>query len=166
VEDAYYKDPIERTWALSNALNEELDDLAGADCPVIQMEEPQIHMVPVRGKAFGKLDVDDLVKIFNNTVKGLRGKTEVWCHTCWGNPSQQRIFQEFQQVKGTASEFAGTGLGLALCRFFMDVHGGTIGVRSEVGVGSTFAFTLPLAPDEPHVGANGFTSQVSKATRA
>ena len=79
---------------------------------------------------------------------------------------QQRIFQEFQQVKGTASEFAGTGLGLALCRFFMDVHGGTIGVRSEVGVGSIFAFTLPLAPDEPHVGANGFTSQVSKATRA
>lgn len=101
VEDAYYKDPLERTWALSNALNEELDDLAGADCPVIQMEEPQIHMVPVRGKAFGKLDVDDLVKIFNNTVKGLRGKTEVWCHTCWGNPSQQRIFQEVQSYQPT-----------------------------------------------------------------
>jgi 5-methyltetrahydropteroyltriglutamate--homocysteine methyltransferase len=101
VEDAYYKDPIERTWALSNALNEELDDLACAGCPVIQMEEPQIHMVPVRGKAFGKLDVDDLVKIFNNTVKGLRGKTEVWCHTCWGNPSQQRIFQEVQSYQPT-----------------------------------------------------------------
>jgi len=101
VEDTYYKDPIERTWALSNALNEELDDLAGAGCPVIQMEEPQIHMVPVRGKAFGKLDVDDLVKIFNNTVKGLRGKTEVWCHTCWGNPSQQRIFQEVQSYQPT-----------------------------------------------------------------
>jgi 5-methyltetrahydropteroyltriglutamate--homocysteine methyltransferase len=101
VEDAYYKDPIERTWALSNALNEELDDLAGAGCRVIQMEEPQIHMVPVRGKAFGKLNVDDLVKIFNNTVKGLRGKTEVWCHTCWGNPSQQRIFQEVQSYQPT-----------------------------------------------------------------
>jgi 5-methyltetrahydropteroyltriglutamate--homocysteine methyltransferase len=101
VEDAYYKDPIERTWALSNALNQELDDLAGAGCPVIQMEEPQIHMVPVRGKAFGKLDVDDLVKIFNNTVKGMRGKTEVWCHTCWGNPSQQRIFQEVQSYQPT-----------------------------------------------------------------
>jgi 5-methyltetrahydropteroyltriglutamate--homocysteine methyltransferase len=101
VEDAYYKDPIERTWALSNALNQELDDLASAGCPVIQMEEPQIHMVPVRGKAFGKLDVDDLVEIFNNTVKGLRGKTEVWCHTCWGNPSQQRIFQEVQSYQPT-----------------------------------------------------------------
>jgi len=36
-------------------------------------------MVPARGKAFGKLDVQDLVGVFNTTVKGLRAKTEVWC---------------------------------------------------------------------------------------
>ena len=101
VEDDHYKDPVERTWAISNALNEELNELADAGCPVLQMEEPQIHMVPARGKTFGKLDVDDLVKIFNNTVKGLRGKTEVWCHTCWGNPSQQRIFREVQSYQPT-----------------------------------------------------------------
>lgn len=100
-DDDYYKDPIERTWALSDAINAELNDLADAGCPVLQMEEPQIHMVPVRGKAFGKLDVNDLVKIFNNTVKGLRAKTEVWCHTCWGNPSQQRIFKEVQSYQPT-----------------------------------------------------------------
>jgi len=101
VDDDHYKDPIERTWAFSEAINRELNALADAGCPVIQMEEPQIHMVPVRGKAFGKLDVDDLVKIFNNTVKGLRHKTEVWCHTCWGNPSQQRIFREVQSYQPT-----------------------------------------------------------------
>jgi 5-methyltetrahydropteroyltriglutamate--homocysteine methyltransferase len=101
VADTYYKDPVERTMALSEALNAELNDLADAGCAVIQMEEPQIHMVPVRGKAFGKLDVDDLVKIFNNTVKGLRAKTEVWCHTCWGNPSQQRIFRDVQSYQPT-----------------------------------------------------------------
>ena len=101
VADDHYKDPIERTWAFSEAINRELNALADAGCPVIQMEEPQIHMVPVRGKAFGKLDVDDLVKIFNNTVKGLRQKTEVWCHTCWGNPSQQRIFREVQSYQPT-----------------------------------------------------------------
>jgi 5-methyltetrahydropteroyltriglutamate--homocysteine methyltransferase len=100
-EDNYYKDPIERTWALSDAINEELHDLADAGCPVLQMEEPQIHMVPVRGKAFGKLGVDDLVSVFNNTVKGLRAKTEIWCHTCWGNPSQQRIFKEPQSYQPT-----------------------------------------------------------------
>src|SRR4029077_1026933 len=101
VEDDYYKDPVERTWAISDALNAELNELADAGCPVLQMEEPQIHMVPARGKTFGKLDVDDLVKIFNNTVKGLRGKTEVWCHTCWGNPSQQRIFRDVQSYQPT-----------------------------------------------------------------
>jgi 5-methyltetrahydropteroyltriglutamate--homocysteine methyltransferase len=101
VADDYYKDPVERTWALSDALNRELHDLADAGCPVIQMEEPQIHMVPVRGKTFGKLDTRDLVQVFNNTVKGLRAKTEVWCHTCWGNPSQQRIFKEVQSYRPT-----------------------------------------------------------------
>ncbi len=106
VEDTFYKDPVERTWAFSEAINRELHDLADAGCPVIQLEEPQIHMVPVRGKAFGKLDTGDLVEIFNNTVKGLRAKTEVWCHTCWGNPSQQRIFREVQSYKPTLDALA------------------------------------------------------------
>ena len=97
--DGYYKDPVERTMALSDALNRELNELADAGCPVIQLEEPQIHMVPARGKALGKLDVHDLVGVFNNTVKGLRAKTEVWCHTCWGNPSQQRMFKDVQSYK-------------------------------------------------------------------
>ncbi|MGZ5866157.1 MAG: hypothetical protein ACXWKC_12310, partial [Xanthobacteraceae bacterium] len=101
VEDDFYKDPVERSWALSEAINRELHELADAGCPVIQLEEPQIHMVPVRGKAFGKLDTDELVKLFNNTVKGLRAKTEVWCHTCWGNPSQQRIFRDVQSYQPT-----------------------------------------------------------------
>jgi 5-methyltetrahydropteroyltriglutamate--homocysteine methyltransferase len=101
VADEHYDDPVARTMALSNALNKELNDLADAGCPVIQMEEPQIHMVPMRGKAFGRLDAVDLVKVFNNTVKDLRNKTEVWCHTCWGNPSQQRIFKEVQSYQPT-----------------------------------------------------------------
>ena len=101
VSDDHYKDPVERAWAFSDALNRELADLAAAGCPVIQMEEPQIHMVPARGKTFGKLGTSELVEVFNNTVKGLRGKTEVWCHTCWGNPSQQRIFKEIQSYQPT-----------------------------------------------------------------
>ena len=101
VEDEHYKDVVERTWAFSEVLNAELNHLADAGCPVIQMEEPFIHSVPARGKAFGKLDVDDLVRIFNNTTKGLRGKTEVWCHTCWGNPCQQRIWTQVQSYQPT-----------------------------------------------------------------
>lgn len=107
VADDHYKDPIERTMAFSAALNAELNELADAGCPLIQMEEPQIHMVPVRGKAFGKLDVNDLVKIFNATIKSLKAKTEVWCHTCWGNPSQQRIFKEVQSYQPTLEALNG-----------------------------------------------------------
>ena len=67
----------------------------------IQMEEPQIHMTPARGKTFGKLDAMGLVEVFNTTVKGLRARTEVWCHTCWGNPSQQRVFRDIQSYQPT-----------------------------------------------------------------
>jgi 5-methyltetrahydropteroyltriglutamate--homocysteine methyltransferase len=101
VADSFYKDPVERTLAISQALNKELNGLADAGCPVIQLEEPQIHMVPARGKTFGKLGVDELVDIFNGTVKGLRAKTEVWCHTCWGNPCQQSMFTEVQSYQPT-----------------------------------------------------------------
>jgi 5-methyltetrahydropteroyltriglutamate--homocysteine methyltransferase len=101
VADDYYKDPVERCWAFSEALNRELTALTDAGCPVIQLEEPQIHMVPARGKPFGRLDTEELVKLFNNTAKGLRAKTEVWCHTCWGNPAQQRIFRDVQSYRPT-----------------------------------------------------------------
>jgi signal transduction histidine kinase len=57
----------------------------------------------------------------------------------------ETVFEEFRQV-GTADKKAeGTGLGLALSRKFIELHGGRIWVTSQVGVGSTFTFTLPSA---------------------
>jgi 5-methyltetrahydropteroyltriglutamate--homocysteine methyltransferase len=92
VRDSYYKDLRERIMAISDALNAELHALADAGCPVIQMEEPQIHLLAAKGLADKVLNQAFMVEVFNNTVKGLGAKTEIWCHTCWGNPSQQRLF--------------------------------------------------------------------------
>ncbi len=55
----------------------------------------------------------------------------------------QRIFEKFGQVKTDRSH--GTGLGLTFCRLAVEAHGGSIGVDSEVGQGSTFWFDLPAA---------------------
>ncbi|MGZ4357202.1 MAG: hypothetical protein ACXVRU_10365 [Gaiellaceae bacterium] len=95
VQDEYYPDMPSRIMAISDALNEELHDLADAGCPVIQMEEPQIHMLAGRARVVDDaINAEFMVEVFNNTVKGLRDKTEVWCHTCWGNPSAQRMFDQ------------------------------------------------------------------------
>jgi signal transduction histidine kinase/HAMP domain-containing protein len=58
---------------------------------------------------------------------------------------REAVFEEFRQV-GTdvAKKHEGTGLGLALTQRFVELHGGNIWLESEVGVGSTFTFALPV----------------------
>jgi len=59
----------------------------------------------------------------------------------------EAVFEEFRQV-GTdyARKHEGTGLGLALARKFVELHGGKIWVQSQVGQGATFTFTVPVRP--------------------
>ena len=58
---------------------------------------------------------------------------------------QEAVFEEFRQVgRNYTSKQEGTGLGLALTRRFVELHGGRIRVESTPGKGSTFTFTLPV----------------------
>jgi 5-methyltetrahydropteroyltriglutamate--homocysteine methyltransferase len=92
VGNDHYANQQELFWDLSAAMREELLELAAAGCPVIQMEEPNIHLAGIRRGGAAQFPVEFFVDVFNRTVRGLREVTEVWCHTCWGNPAQQRLF--------------------------------------------------------------------------
>ena len=64
---------------------------------------------------------------------------------------QKRLFEPYHRLVSDRSRFSGLGLGLALCKTLVELHGGQIWVRSQPGKGSTFAFSLPLesATHEP-----------------
>jgi signal transduction histidine kinase len=61
---------------------------------------------------------------------------------------QDAVFEEFRQVGASHGKQEGTGLGLTLCRKFVELHGGRIWVKSHVGTGSTFTFTVPVRRGE------------------
>jgi signal transduction histidine kinase len=81
-------------------------------------------------------------------VSTSRVNGEVWVSVADTGPGiapedRERVFDEFQQTEAGIAQREGTGLGLALSKRFVELHGGRIWVETEVGKGSTFVFALP-----------------------
>ena len=62
---------------------------------------------------------------------------------------QKQLFTKFYRIDNALTrEIGGTGLGLSICKSIIELHGGKVWVRSKMGEGSTFSFSLPVAPRE------------------
>ncbi len=59
---------------------------------------------------------------------------------------QKRIFEPYHSRRTDRQRLSGLGLGLSLCKFLVELHGGKIWVESQTGKGSTFTFSIPLKP--------------------
>jgi signal transduction histidine kinase len=93
-----------------------------------------LKFTPEGGKIDVRAAVNDGVAEISVTDTGIGISSE----------DQEAVFEEFRQVGTASKKVEGTGLGLAISRKFIELHGGKIWVTSQVGTGSTFAFTLPL----------------------
>lgn len=61
-----------------------------------------------------------------------------------GREEQKRIFLPYYRVESDIEHFGGLGLGLALSKMLIELHGGKVWVKSQKGKGSTFSFSVPF----------------------
>lgn len=137
----------------------------------MQLDDQQIKLVideNLKDLPFVKVDPTKIAWVFNNLISNamrytpVNGKIEIKGHvqgnwvltlvadTGAGIPKEYtaKIFEKFIQVKNNNEHtMGGAGLGLALVKEIIKNHGGNIWVESEVGKGSTFYFTLPIAEE-------------------
>jgi len=118
-------------------------------------------------------DRDKLIQIFTNLTNNalkftppsgtvtieVRHHTDGYIHVCITDTgcgihsdALQTVFERFTRIQSADSKNRGAGLGLAITKSLVELHGGKIGVESTLGQGSQFWFTLPVPSSKPHDG--------------
>jgi methionine synthase II (cobalamin-independent) len=87
--DEHYHDDKALILDLCDIMNAEFRELAAAGCPVIQVEEPRHHGLTTLPDCKDS-DLEFQTEAFNRQLNGV--EAEIWVHTCWGNPNQQRVY--------------------------------------------------------------------------
>ena len=132
-----------------------LENRIAADLPLAEADENRMQQV------FYNLLGNAIKFTESGTVVVSAAVTEPWLtvtvtDTGIGIPSAKLadIFKAFEQVDAsTAREYGGTGLGLSVTKQLVEQHGGQLNVVSEIGKGSTFTFTVPIATQAVQVAS-------------
>lgn len=116
--------------------------------PVIKADGAQMrhllkHLIENSIK-FSKKDEASMIKVYGQCTKDNIRITVEDNGIGFDEAYIDRIFRPFQQLHQRKGQYDGTGMGLAICRKIVELHGGTITARSTSGVGSTFSVSLPV----------------------
>ena len=148
----------------------ELKNDIGADIPLVDGDENRLQQIMhnLIGNAI-KFSESGSVKV---SAKKKDNMVEITVtDTGIGIPSEEfdDVFKSFEQVDASISrEYGGTGLGLSITKQLVELHGGSIHVESELGVGSRFIYTLPIVSESGYhkkgesESAQGLLQQVNR----
>jgi signal transduction histidine kinase/CheY-like chemotaxis protein len=144
--DAMVRRTVDETRFLAGEKNQVLDFAAAADLPELNCDQEKVEQVLINlvTNAIKFTPVGGKVHVAAESVKG--GIRFTVSDTGPGlTPEEQgHLFQKYSELAGRRkAELKGTGLGLFICRSIVEAHGGTIGVTSAPGKGSSFHFMLP-----------------------
>lgn len=133
----------------------ELINAVPENLPLVQADENRVQQIllnlvgnAIKFTAFGSVQVS--ADVVDHSVAITIADTGIGI----SEDKFDRVFESFEQAEGsTAREYGGTGLGLAITKQLVELHGGQLSLRSTIGSGSSFTFTLPIATAQPDVTA-------------
>ncbi len=133
-----------------------LEKVIPPDLPIVRADPTRIRQVLINFLSNASKFTDEgSITVKVDIAESPQGKPELVVSVIDTGPGispedQKKLFLAFSQVDSSPTrKVGGSGLGLSISRLLVELHGGRIGVYSEVGKGSTFYFTLPLrSPDD------------------